>query len=977
MAELARKKKIRGGHRASATRMVTQVLDAIEHPDNPESTLTKLKQCKAALEEKLDTVKQLDADILDEVDETDVENEIDQADVFKEKVQREIIDATSAITAKGVPVRGHSSIVTPPPSPTLPTATTRVKLPKLSLKRFNGDLTKWSTFWDSFESSIHQNSDLSSIDKFAYLTSLVEGSAAEAISGLRITATNYDGAIAILQKRFGDKKQIIAKHMDTLINLDAVASQNNIKALRQLYDSIEAQVRGLKALGIESDSYGSLLSSVLMNKLLPKLRLIVSHEVKDRQWELDELMRIIEGEIEARERASGTNAKFNKMPVRAPPPTTAALMAGGGASIVSCCFCCQSHASASCSTVSDVAERKLVLRRSGRCFVCLKKYHMSRDCRSRLRCSNCNGRHHVSICSETSRPINRVPKAPVDSGLTTHDWARNPPAPQTAPPSGNSTSNFTSDTASLYCGSLKTPVLLQTAKAQVFRPDHPQGTRNVQLIFDSGSQRSYITDKLKEALSLRPRQAKSMIIKTFGSSKGERQLCDVVSIGLYTKNESMIELSLLSVPSICEPLSCQPVIHASKTFQYLSRLDLADHCSEEDCLEIDILIGCDHYWKLVTGQTLREADGPVAVNTKLGWVLSGPVHGLLCTATPVNLVTTHTLLVDVYTVDDSLQELDRTLKKFWDLESLGVKQNEPSVYQDFQKDITFRDGRYEVSLPWKQSHPTLPGHYELALKRLGGLLKCLRHTPRVLCQYDAVIKDQLSRGIIEPVDEFKAPSHQVHYLPHHAVIRSDKETTKLRVVYDASARTDGPALNDCLYTGPKFGQKIMDIIVRFRSHKVALVADIEKAFLMVSVCPKDRDALRFLWVDSVNERTPKVLTFRFSRVVFGVSSSPFLLNATIRHHLEKYNDVHPEFVQRFLRSVYVDDVSFGADCDDDAYELYLRSKQILSEGGFNLRKFITNSANLQQKMNMKESHSTVDAEGGPVKEEDKTYTKHL
>ena len=135
--------------------MVTQVLDAIEHLDNPESTLTKLKQCKAALEEKLDTVKQLDADILDEVDETDVENEIEQADVFKEKVQRAIIDATSAITAKEVRVSGHSSIVTPPPPPALPTATTRVKLPKLSLKRFNGDLTKWSKFWDSFESSIH------------------------------------------------------------------------------------------------------------------------------------------------------------------------------------------------------------------------------------------------------------------------------------------------------------------------------------------------------------------------------------------------------------------------------------------------------------------------------------------------------------------------------------------------------------------------------------------------------------------------------------------------------------------------------------------------------------------------------------------------------------------------------------------------------------------------------------------------------
>ena len=401
MAEaLARKKKVRGGHRASATRTVTQIYEAIENPDNPESTLTKMKQCKDALLEKLDTVKQLDAEILDAVDESEVEHEIDQADVFKEKVQRAIIDATGVITAKEVvpPVREHSTVATPPPLVSHTTA--RVKLPKLSIKKFNGDLTKWSTFWDTFESSIHQNTELSPIDKFAYLNSFLEGSAAEAISGLRITGGNYEAAVALLKKRFGDKKQIIAKHMDILINLDGVVSQHNIKALRHLYDSTEAQVRGLKALGIDSNSYGSLLASVLVNKLPPEIRLIVTREVKDKPWELDELMKIIEEEIEARERASGSSTKINKIPVRVPPPTTNALVAGVGASVFSCCFCRQQHASASCSTVTDVAERKVALRKSGRCFVCLKKYHMSRDCRSRLRFGKCNGRHHVSICSE-------------------------------------------------------------------------------------------------------------------------------------------------------------------------------------------------------------------------------------------------------------------------------------------------------------------------------------------------------------------------------------------------------------------------------------------------------------------------------------------------------------------------------------------------------------------------------------------------
>jgi len=84
---------------------------------------------------------------------------------------------------------------------------------------------------------------------------------------------------------------------------------------------------------------------------------------------------------------------------------------------------------------------------------------------------------------------------------------------------------------------------------------------------------------------------------------------------------------------------------------------------------------------------------------------------------------------------------------------------------------------------------------------------------------------------------------EVHYLPHHAVIRQDKETTKLRVVYNASARSGGPSLNDCLYTGPKFNQNVFDILLRFCSYQVVLTTDIEKAFLMIFINQRDRDSL--------------------------------------------------------------------------------------------------------------------------------------
>ena len=90
----------------------------------------------------------------------------------------------------------------------------------------------------------------------------------------------------------------------------------------------------------------------------------------------------------------------------------------------------------------------------------------------------------------------------------------------------------------------------------------------------------------------------------------------------------------------------------------------------------------------------------------------------------------------------------------------------------------------------------------------------------------------------------KHPS-RIHYLLHHAVVRQEKETTKVRIVDDASARAQGPSLNDCLHTGPKFNQKILQILLLFRSFPVAWTAHIEKAFLMISMSPNYRDALRF------------------------------------------------------------------------------------------------------------------------------------
>lgn len=143
-------------------------------------------------------------------------------------------------------------------------------------------------------------------------------------------------------------------------------------------------------------------------------------------------------------------------------------------------------------------------------------------------------------------------------------------------------------------------------------------------------------------------------------------------------------------------------------------------------------------------------------------------------------------------------------------------------------------------------------------------------------------------GIIEKWSDQPCQSidDTIHYLPHHAIIRTDKQTTKLRIVYDASAWHNGPSLTDCLFFRPKFDQNILYILVRFHTYKTVLTADIEKAFLMVSIWEEDCNALRFLWLDDIEKSPPVIEEIRFTRVVLKClqvhSSSMPLLTITWR-----------------------------------------------------------------------------------------------
>ena len=213
-------------------------------------------------------------------------------------------------------------------------------------------------------------------------------------------------------------------------------------------------------------------------------------------------------------------------------------------------------------------------------------------------------------------------------------------------------------------------------------------------------------------------------------------------------------------------------------------------------------------------------------------------------------------------------------------------------------------------------------------------------------------------GIIETASE-PGKKGETHYLAHHPVIREDKDTTKLRIVFDASAKTFGPSLNECLYKGPQLSPLVFDILLRFKAQVIALTDDIEKAFHQIRMDNNDKDDLRFLWLDNIFSDQPTITRNRFARVIFGVTSSPFCLNSTIRKRVNQYSD-DPEFVNKALKSFFVDDFISGGESVEKAFELFTKLRNRFKEGHFNLPKWKTNGAQLNDLIynENKEIHTT-------------------
>ena len=480
-----------------------------------------------------------------------------------------------------------------------------------------------------------------------------------------------------------------------------------------------------------------------------------------------------------------------------------------------CPFCQGSHSASLCETIKDPRQHSSIVRQERLCFNCLGHHKIS-ACNSKHRCHYCRRKNHTSLCTYDQQQTNSTtPSQPgsvashrqQQQGDTLQSQQQKSDTPLLHPapdqPQSIDTGSF-SVTLPLQQNNV---CLLKTAIATVV---HGSRKAEAKILLDEGSQRSFVIQDLAKSLALQPSSRERINISSFGATYPTSRTLDVANLNLLTRHGEAVQLSVLIVLFIAAPLQNTFSISIA-SLPHLCGLQLAHPLTAEREFEISLLIGADYYWDIV-GDHIVRGHGPTAVESKLGYLLSGPIQPI-----------PHLSAANVLMVTNSYCN-DFDLERFWNLESVGVSLTDDTtkdnVLEQYLTSCLTRadDGAYIARFPWKPTHPVLPSNITIAERRTRHLVKRLARTPKLLQVYNQILTEQETRGFIERVDVSRDHSG-THYIPHHSV-EKDSLTTPIRIVFDCNCRqaSHHPCFNDCLLIGSPCSNDLCAILVHFRLH---------------------------------------------------------------------------------------------------------------------------------------------------------------
>ncbi|XP_039299275.1 uncharacterized protein LOC120355056 isoform X1 [Nilaparvata lugens] len=484
------------------------------------------------------------------------------------------------------------------------------------------------------------------------------------------------------------------------------------------------------------------------------------------------------------------------------------------------------------------------------------------------------------------------------------------------------------------CAHSNSPSLLQRVNIMPTAQLHILSKNNqvisCRALLDTGSDACFISKALASQLDLDSVYSNNTIHTVSGTSSAP--VCTAAVLIHSPDRTWSKEVSCILTEKITP--SIPPFGLNLQNFNIPPNVKLADpefHVSKG----VDLLLSVAIYSSIQACGQIQLADECTLQNTKLGWVVWGAITPNILNSCeqPVssNCVSTH--------------DISRQLEKFWKIEEVLPKDSVTKEQHQIEKHYLDnvqrgQDGRFSVALPKKDNFDLLGQSRHQALVRFHSLEKRLATNAELRSQYVAFMDEYESLGHMSPVPDSQ-PYEKCFHIPHHPVFKPDSTTTKLRVVFDASAKSNtGISLNEALHVGHTVQPELFDIVLRFRTHRVAFIADITKMYRQILVHPEDRNLQRIFWRSNVND---PIQEYVLNTVSYGTSPAAFLATRTLNHLADIDCEPNSPVANAIKNDFYVDDFISGCSTVEQAIDLLRQIRDTLSNGGFELRKWLSNS----------------------------------
>jgi len=946
--------KVSRGHvRGRVTRLVTDIGSNLQSYSK-----SKILQNLAVLKECSKKLSSLDECILQGVwasVRSDAENvaaqqqELDSIAGYEDTVSEAVSKLEQALAEQSDVQRQQQSV----PSAVAQAVNTpgfpRVKAEKIPLPTYGGESTEsFEKFVSSFEAiTAHQN--YTDYEKFLLLKKNVQGRAAVLLNSLEYCKQTYNEAKSLLEKAFASP--IVQKYntlerllkLKLLDNKDPLFIVSEMRQITEMVHSLKIDVDLILQFfywrSLPADLQEHLVH--ITNSAKPSLK-----DIEDNVFaaiERTELDKSSKSVVKTKNLALKVDyeSKNNKIPEV-------------------CTLCSGEHRYFRCNKYVSAADKIRRLRDIKGCHKCGHNNHKTADCRMNVVCVRCNGQHFPSLCVKAD-----AKKEKTKSVKTVNN------------------------SMVLCLDKYSDGIVLPTFTCRV-------GNRVVRVLKDTGAQATLVEQDLADSLNCKVKNA-DVPVDISGFNSTRKIISKIVELPVKLGDRVFL-LDALCVPKIDIDLKLPGLGNVVDHLQNLG-YDLADKLlssQSNSIADIKIVLGVTSSFCIpVSSELFGKDNRSVLLNTPYGTMIQGDA-GLL--AGDLNSLSSRSLVPMHFTqsnvslkrsdyhlisedgsvtdreVERATQELMQSLydSTDYDKDDTGISNSELAAFVLNSSD-RLSCGRLVLPLMWNSKvHHLLGTNENLARQILLSNLKKLSKDENKLCLTNDVFKDQVSNGIIEPIEnfeEFKIDNPNYSFLPHMSIFKLDKQTTKCRIVNLSNMCEKNPALpstithNQAICSGPNLNPKLSSALTLWKFDQFVLTYDLVKAFLMLAVPEVDQSRLLVMWFKDVTKKDFSLVYYKFKRLPFGISCAPSLLMLALYKILVLDDEGENELTdvkQLAYSLLYMDN---GAITGNDP-EFLRKAKDILvkvfGNYRFKLQQFVTNDAALQVELDREAGTVTPD-----------------